>query len=359
LSFPETPEPSRAGDRVHSSSRSRGGDGAGGETSLPGPLDFLDWSVSALTGVLRAAATFVPGAVEQTREIQNQLHAVEWFAFAGQRVPLPSNESLPAWLGRVDSMDLDHRPWAAEGAAFHAARREFGKGPRRDWLHGEFPEWSLTVLHTGLGMALADLMLENIATEQKLAEALAAFTALCIVNSRPGYEGCALESIGLAARNMHSSRVPAFNRLLAQGAPELREFFWHGYGRGSYLSPANLAPWSGSGWRAIQAASAAAPDPVARRNAVSGASWAFTLVNLRTPAVMAAFLREHGEWALSEPAFADGVRSGLAVWRQLQAGDPAFQELEKTLGPYICPVERNDPASRNIPNRGAIFRFGS
>ena len=322
------------------------------ESSLPGPLDFLDWSVSALTMVARAAALVVPGAAEQTREIRNQLHAVEWFAFAGQRVPLPAGESLAEWIARVDSVDLDHRPWVAEGAAFHAARREFAKGPRRGWLNGEFPEWCRTVLHTGLGMALAELTLVNISSERKRAEAVAAFVALCLSNSQPGYEGCALESIGLVARTMYAWRVPAFDRLFAEGAPELREFFWHGYGRGSYLSPANLAPWSGSGWRAIQTASAAAPDPVARRNAISGASWAFTLANLRTPAVMAAFLREHGAWATSEPAFADGVRSALAVWRQLQASDPAFRELEMILS------QRFD-TSKPVSNRGAIFRFGS
>lgn len=323
-----------------------------GEITFPGPLDLLNWSVGAITGVVRAAASVVPGAAEQTQEIQNQLHAVEWFVFADERVPAPYGGLVP-WLNRIDTLEFDHRPWVAEGAGFRAARREFIKGPRCGWLHGEFPEWSLTVLHTGMGLALAELLLDNIATDQRLAEAVAAFASLCVTNSRTGYEGCALEAIGLLARNLHPSRVPAFDRLLVSGAPELREYFWHGFGRGSYLSPANLAPWSGSGWRAIQAASEAAPGGIARSNAISGAAWAFTLVNLRTPKVMSAFLREHGQWAAQEPAFADGVRSALEVWRQLQPDDPPFRELERILAPHT-------PArASGAPARGAIFRYQS
>ncbi|MEQ1884897.1 MAG: hypothetical protein ABL967_07530 [Bryobacteraceae bacterium] len=318
---------------------------------LPAALDFLGWSMGAFTGALRAASSFVPGAQVQTREIQNQFHAVEWFAFAGQRASLPADESLANWLRRTDRMDLDHRPWVTEGACFFAARREFQKGPRRGWLDHDYPEWTRTVLHTGLGLAVAELTFTNVSTDQRLAEAIAAFTALCLANSQIGYEGCALEQIGLIARHMHSSRVPAFDRMLAAGAPELRQYFWHGFGRGSYLSPGNFAPWSGSGWRTIQAVAAAAPDSLARNNAVSGASWAFTLANLRTPEVMQEFLKERGDWAKNDPAFVDGVRSGLLVWRQMQPHDPPFQRLEAIISRYFDPVRPEPPA------RGPTFRF--
>lgn len=311
---------------------------------------FLNFPMGMFTGGLRLASFVLPGADSQTKEMQNQLHAVEWFALAEQRSPRPPSSSLAGWLARADSIELDHRPWTTEGIAFYAAREEFKKGPRKGWLIQDSPEWTRTVLHTGLGMALAELTLTSLPNRQKMAEAIAAFSSLCITNSQPGYEGCALESIGLYACHMHGARVQEFDRLLADGAPDLREYFWHGFGRGSYLSPGNCMPWSGSGWRAIEAASAAAPDAVARRNAISGASWAFTLVNLRTPDVMERFLKEHEAWVRREPAFADGVRSALMVWRQLQPQDPPFRRLESILSRYFNPVKVRE-------SRGPTFRF--
>ena len=282
-----------------------------GFLTLPGPLDLLDWSVGAFSGFFGAASSLVPGARTQTREFQNQLHALEWFAFACQRVPLPDRDSLHQWFERAGRIELDHRPWATEGAAYYAARAEFARGPRRGFLHEDYPEWTRTVLHTGLGLALGQLMLPYLPTERKMAEALAAFVSLVLENSQSGYEGAALEQLGVIVRHMHFGRTAEFDRLLKQGAPELREYFWHGFGRGSYLAPGNMTPWSGSGWRAIQEVSKIAPDQSARKNAISGASWAFTLVNLRTPEVMQDFMTEHGSWVQKEDAFSDGVRSEI------------------------------------------------
>ena len=58
-----------------------------------------------------------------------------------------------------------------------------------------------------------------------------------------------------------------------------------------------------------------APHELGRRNAVAGFAWAMTLVNLRQPEIVAAFLRRLGAKVAVSDAFANAVFSALAVWQ--------------------------------------------
>jgi hypothetical protein len=89
--------------------------------------------------------------------------------------------------------------------------------------------------------------------------------------------------------------------------------FWHGVGRGIYFSPVNTLPCMSAVWPAVAQAKSAAPHELGRRNALAGLAWAVTLVNLRNPEVIEAFVKRN----LAEfegDAFANGVNSALAVW---------------------------------------------
>jgi hypothetical protein len=66
---------------------------------------------------------------------------------------------------------------------------------------------------------------------------------------------------------------------------------------------------------------------------------------------MALLLREHSNELLSDPAFCNGVRSALTIWRELQAEDPALQKVLDLLPPRLSP-----PAAQEIAF-GALFRY--
>ena len=72
------------------------------------------------------------------------------------------------------------------------------------------PEKSLTMMHAGLGLALAESLMKQLTLEsstQEIERVLKAFIKLCNNNSRPGYVGCALESLGLVTRCFNYAMV--------------------------------------------------------------------------------------------------------------------------------------------------------
>jgi hypothetical protein len=324
-----------------------------GAGRLPQPSDLLELTLGMLGDSAEMASALVAGRQAETnlREFQNKLHGLEWFGYVTSRANLPADAPLEDWLQRVECLNYDDRPWAAEGAGYQSARLAWLADNLGDRLRGDLPQWSLIVLHTGLGMLLGERIMENVVKSGDLVQALARFCQLSIAHSRPGYEGCAIEPIGLVARTLYPQRIPEIDRIFANAAPDLREYFWHGIGRATYFSPVNFMPVGLSGMRAISMVREQAPDEVTRSNAVAGAAWAFTLVNLRTPEVMSLLLREHGGELLADPAFANGVRSALTIWKELQPQDPALQRLLNILPPRLAPPEVREAAL------GAVFRY--
>jgi hypothetical protein len=128
----------------------------------------------------------------------------------------------------------------------------------------------------------------------------------------PGYEGAALESLGLVARTWHGQLVKLISAHLSAMALDAFEFFWHGAGRAMYFSPMymlpGLSPW--------EAADSEPPNQIARLNARAGVAWAFTLVNVRQPEIAANFLLLKSGQTDGNDAYTDGVYSSL-----IMAGD--------------------------------------
>ena len=320
---------------------------------LPQPSDLLNLTLGMLGDSAEMASALVTGRQAETnlREFQNKLHGLEWFGYVLPRAQLRDDAPLDDWLRRIELLNYDDRPWAAEGAGYQAARRAWLAGNIGRYLREDLPSWSYIVLHTGLGMLVGERIMERIVKPGDLIQSLARFCQLCLAHSRPGYEGCAVEPIGLVARTLHPHRIPEIDRIFADIAPDLRDYFWHGIGRAAYFSPVNFMPWGLSAMRAIANAREQAPNEPARNNAVAGAAWAFTLVNLRTPDVMSLLLREHGGELLADSAFANGVRSALTIWKELQPQDPAMHRLLDILPPRLAP-----PEAPEVPF-GAVFRY--
>jgi len=167
-------------------------------------------------------------------------------------------------------------------------------------------------MHAGMGIAFAKDAIDELtpwSAESKVKDALRGFLQRVRQNSMPGYEGAALESLGLVTQTWYPQMVRLVaDQLLALDA-DATEFFWHGAGRAMYFSPMymlpGLSPW--------QAADREPPDDTARRNARAGVAWAFTIVNIRQPEIAASFVHHKADRISKNDAYTDGVHSTLVM----------------------------------------------
>jgi hypothetical protein len=193
-----------------------------------------------------------------------------------------------------------------------------------------------TMMHAGLGITLAKHAVANLtpwSTHAEFKAALKGFIAQVHQNSIPGYEGAALESLGLVTRTWNGQLVkPVSSHLLAMD-PDAFEFFWHGAGRAMYFSPMYMLP----GFSPWEAADSEPPNEIARHNARAGVAWAFTIVNVRQPGIASNFLVHKADRISGNDAYTDGVYSTLTM-----AGDmvPGHQYVD-AFGVY----QPKDPAT--------------
>ena len=262
-------------------------------------------------------------AVQQ--EFTNKLQIIQLVTQVHSRLGLDTDtgtDPLPALVARTADMETFPRLWAVEGLGNYSADRAWSDGGPDpsgllvDPATATLPPWSLTMLHAGIGMSFAKRVLADLSptTPADVVQgAIARFAALCRDSSRTGYTGAALESLGLATRTLYPNLVPLLDREIPGVEPALHGYFWHGAGRAMYFDPMNMLPSLNAPWRAIRRLPAEAPHDLAYRNALAGLAWALTVVNMRHPSVMEAFLRHHADLAASNDAFTNGVTSSLMM----------------------------------------------
>ncbi len=212
--------------------------------------------------------------------------------------------------------------WAVEGLGnFYGETVLRREEEPRGLLNGEIARSlapkTMTMLHAGIGLSFAKHTLSRLqkkSSDLEVGSAVEQFLHFCRGSSRAGYTGAAVESLGLVSRFLHGpSMVRRVDCQLRQGEEDCRGYLWHGAGRALYFSPLNFLPGVSSPWRAVAMCRKEAVDDLALSNLLAGFGWAVTLVNMRTPEVMEALLRHHGEFLSSQAGFSNGVMSSLIM----------------------------------------------
>ena len=278
-----------------------------------------------MPGLVAAVSAAIPGRdVELARQEADAKMKVMELVQDVRRI-VPERDvvvPLPDLVERAYALGSFAALWAVEGVGneYVAARRQRGE-PLSALLTAtedmtELPAKSLTMLHAGIGLGLAEIALEGLRPDsppEVIDPPLQRFLADARSSSRPGYAGCALESLGLVTKYLYgTSMVQTVDRRLQAIDDAARGFFWHGVGRALYFSPENMLPGLTSPWPAVAQCDDVAPHDLARKNLVAGLAWALTMTNLRQPAVLEAFLQRHGGFADSEP-FMNGVAAAVIV----------------------------------------------
>jgi hypothetical protein len=195
---------------------------------------------------------------------------------------------------------------------------------------GDLPAGSLPMLHAGIGLSFASRLFGSLPNESQpspIEEALRQFLSLCRQNSRPGYQGAAIESLGLVLRELYPALVLPVDRLLWSIDEEMIAYFWHGVGRAIYFSPANFLPSSNASWRALKMCEEEAPHAIGRMNCRAGLAWAVTLVNFRQPEILESLLQVHSQTLAEDESFAYGIGGALILRYDTTPEDPSLSSF--------------------------------
>jgi hypothetical protein len=221
--------------------------------------------------------------------------------------------------------------WAIEGLGhdytdLRLDRDGASAGIMRDGPAAALPPSSLTMMHAGLGLALAERVLKSLtpcSSAREFRGGVNGFIAACQAHSRPGYVGAAYESLGLVARTWHPRLVTPIAAALLDIDESIAGYFWHGAGRALYFLPTYIVPVL-SPWRA---ADREAPHALAHDNLYAGLAWAWTLVNIRHPRIMVELLTTRGRRVQQSDAFVNGVASALVVAIDITPNDPYVERF--------------------------------
>jgi len=276
-----------------------------------------------------------PAAVQ---EFYNKLQIITLVTHVHAELGLDANtiDSLYVLVDKVGAMPTFPRIWATEGLGNwygDVAVRKAAGGPDPTGLltdpqYAGLAPWSMTMLHAGIGMSFAKAVLVKMdpsSSTETIRTQIARFVKMCRDSSRPGYAGAALESLGLATRTLYPNMLRVIDNEIPFVEPELHGYYWHGAGRAMYFEPMGMLPSVNAPWRVIRRLDEEAPHELARRNILAGVGWALSIVNMRQPIVMEAFLRHHAPQMRVEDAFTNGVTSSLMMRYDTSRDDPHVQ----------------------------------
>lgn len=254
--------------------------------------------------------------------------------------PLPQPFPLDTYLRRAYERNAYAALWAVEGLGRLLGESHLQAGNKApagllcDHVGDALPEESLLMLHAGIGLAFAQRGLTGLtvhSSSSAFREIVAWFAAICRRNSRHGYLGAALESLGLVTRTFYKTLVPNVDRAITDTEPDLRSYFWHGVGRAIYFLPVNFLPCST--WETVVMCEREGPDEFSRLNLFAGVAWGMVMVNIQNPVILAELIVEpHGAQLLDNRGFCYGAASSLIM---RQSTTPGAQLAQSFIDYYL------------------------
>ena len=238
----------------------------------------------------------------------------------------------------------------------------------------QIPAKSLTMMHAGLGLAVAESLMKQLTPDSSTREVervLKTFIKLCNNNSRPGYVGCALESLGLVTRCFNFPMVPLVQKVLADVDENAWEFFYRGAGRALYFSPGHMVQPLYSPWIAAEQE---APNDRALKILKAGISWPTNIVNMQHPEIFEDLIRRRGADEEKSGTIKHGVGASTAMAMDTtphhplvkeylsyvpKSSDPKVQDLWKKLvhDPAYKAMHRYQPILKAHNMLDQVFRF--
>ncbi len=296
------------------------------------PVNLARMASEAFHESFQISRVLLPGDTQRlaVMEFRNKLEIFTQVRNLSNILHLPSNEllPLPELVAKAYTLSPFLALWAVEGLGEYYTSlytRLSGHFPQRLlWEeNAPVPTKSLLMLHAGLGLSFANKLLSTVSPSSprhEIGNVVRTFITICRENSRQGYLGAAIESLGLVTRVFYPTMPNLVHDELEAIAPEYLGFFWHGYGRALYFGPAYFLPVLRSAWGALDREISGLRDEM---SAAAGLAWALTLVNMRQPEIEEGVLKTYMSGSRFQEGFANGVASCI-VMRQDTTPDEPF-----------------------------------
>ena len=300
------------------------------------PRGALRTTFRALRQSAEALRLLAPGRDSSCawQELKNKLQAFELFEHVDWVLRVGNRPALAELVEKASALDSYLAVWAYEGVGHYFAEvlaeqpetpTHLLTGPAVTALR----PGSLAPLHAGMGLSFADRVLKRLQPQcsvSEVREALSNFEMLCEMNSQPGYGGAAYEALGLVCRNLYPQLLATIDEQLSALGEDKVGYFWHGVGRAVYFAPTGFMPCASS-QRQYERTQTEPPHDLGRLNATAGFAWALTLVNIRHPEIIEAFLKRYGSQLCLNDAFSNGVASSVLIWHDSAPNDPHIAGL--------------------------------
>jgi hypothetical protein len=303
----------------------------------PGPLGR--GLLTALTRALALATRLARTRRPALEECADKLRVLRDFEDPASALgPLWEEVSLRELVEAAYHRIPDDAVWVTEGLACLVADRlrscdgaSDGVVIRR--LLADLPPAARVPAHAGVGLSISWTRLVELRRASEPAairRGLERFVREAEASALEGSVETVLDSLGFATRLLFPGLVPRIAPELEAVDERLPYWFWHGFGRALYFTPASFLPRTDSAWRAVGRAHSEPPSPAARDHAVEGLAWPLLMVHVRAPEVIARLLERHGELAESVP-FRRGLEAAIAVWKRSTARPGDLAEVSERL----------------------------
>jgi hypothetical protein len=293
-------------------------------TSLPGQL---------VDQAKLAAATLGPQSAIHLRQAQNTSYIFKLVRNNPEKLGIPKSGEfdLAYFMDLAYGIGDYENIWSVEGLGHVYCQRtwilkhnvsEDAHGILTDGQAANIPDKAQTMMHAGLGLAVAESLMKQLTLDsstQEVERVLKTFIKLCNNNSKQGYVGCALESLGLVTRCFNYPMVDLVQRVLADIDPTTWEFFWRGAGRALYFSPGHMMQPLYSPWIAAEME---APNERAFKILKAGISWPTNIVNMRHPEVFEDLIIRRGAQEEFEGTIRHGVAASTTMAMDITPGHP-------------------------------------
>jgi len=320
-------------------------------------------------GKLAADATIGKEASLYSRQARNTRYIFTLVRNNPEKLGIPKEGefNLSEFMDKAYAVGDFEAIWSVEGLGHVYSQRTWklkwncsgdAHGILVDGQAAGMPEKSLTMMHAGLGLALAESLMKQLTPDSSTAEVervLRLFIKLCKNNSRLGYVGCALESLGLVTRTFNYPMVSLVQKVLLDVDETAWEFFWRGAGRALYFSPGHMVQPLYSPWIAAEAE---APSDRVLNILKAGISWPTNIVNMQKPEIFEDLIKRRGEDEEEAGTIAHGVGASTTMAVDITPDHPLVHE-------YIDYVPKSsDPKVRDLwkklvhdPAYNALYRY--
>ena len=284
-------------------------------------------------------------------ELSNKAGIARWTCRAGQYLGSYSRswksgnfELQPAVQIALERAPKEKLLWILEGLAYDYFRRLLIRGERPSPTIELIPREVQPILHTGLGLAVAEQLVEPgprdltpSRAEQLLDRGLASIRELTLPAATETREedreglgvgrlmarGIAFESVGLwicCRRRSWLKPMAASSKGQEVDGLAVDRLLWHGAGRGLYMAPIRKLPGYGSLDDALSVVQGLDLGDETKMDLVSGIGFAFFAINMGLPRVVETLLyRRRGE--VDRSALGRGLAAAVDMRRLMPGGE--------------------------------------